>query len=90
MLKLGFIGLGSMGLKMAKNLLKAGFQVEGYNRTRSKEEPFVAAGGVSAESLASMGEHCDAVVLCLPDHHVVREMVLGEQGLLSGAQPRVR
>ena len=40
MLKVGFAGLGSMGLKMAKNLLKAGFDVTGYNRTREKEAPF--------------------------------------------------
>ena len=55
MLKVGFAGQGSMGLKMAKNLLRAGFDVTGYNRTREKEAPFVAAGGRSAESLAAMG-----------------------------------
>lgn len=90
MLKVGFAGLGSMGLKMAKNLLKAGFDVTGYNRTREKEAPFVAAGGRSAESLAAMGESCDAVVLCLPDDKVVRATVLGPEGLLSGENPRLR
>lgn len=90
MLKTGFIGLGSMGLKMAMNLRKAGFEVTGYNRTREKEAPLVAAGGHSAENLAAMGEHCDVVVLCLPDDKIVSEHILGENGLLCGPAPKVR
>ena len=90
MMKVGFIGLGSMGIKMAMNLLKAGFEVTGYNRSREKEAPLVEAGGISAESLAAMGEHCDAVVLCLPNDSIVRSMILGPDGLMSGANPKVR
>ena len=90
MMKVGYIGLGSMGIKMAMNLLKAGFEVTGYNRSREKEIPFVEAGGISAESLAAMGEHCDAVVLCLPNDSIVRSMVLGPDGLMSGTNPKVR
>lgn len=90
MLKIGFVGLGSMGLSMALCLRRAGFEVMGYNRTREKEAPLTAAGGVSAPSLAAMGEQCDAVVLCLPHDGVVREMLLGAGGVLSGGAVRVQ
>ena len=90
MLKLGFAGLGSMGLSMALCLRRAGFEVMGWNRTREKEAPLTAAGGVSAPSLAAMGEECDGVVLCLPHDGVVREVLLGPDGILSGKNRRVR
>ena len=90
MMKVGFVGLGSMGIKMAMNLIKAGFETMGYNRSREKEIPFVEAGGISAPSLAAMGEQCEAVVLCLPNDSIVRTMVLGSDGLLSGKEPKVR
>ena len=59
MLKLGFAGLGSMGLSMALCLRRAGFEMMGWNRTREKEALLTAAGGVSAPSLTAMGEECD-------------------------------
>lgn len=90
MLKLGFAGLGSMGLSMALCLRRAGFEVMGWNRTREKEAPLTAAGGTSAPSLAAMGADCDAVVLCLPHDGVVREVLLGPDGILSGKNRRAR
>ena len=89
-MKIGYIGLGSMGMKMAKNLLKAGFEVAGYNRTRNKEEELIACGGKRVNNLAEMGESCDAVVACLPTDTVVRETLFGKDGLLSGDTPRVQ
>ncbi len=90
MLSIGFAGLGSMGLSMALCLRKAGFEVMGWNRTRTKEAPLLAAGGTSAPSLSAMGQECDVVVLCLPHDGIVRETLLGEGGVLSGGPRRVR
>lgn len=78
MKRIGFIGLGSMGLSMALNLRKAGFEVMGFNRTREKEAPLLQAGGLPAKSLKAVGEQCEVLVLCLPTDGVVREMMLGE------------
>jgi 3-hydroxyisobutyrate dehydrogenase len=76
-MKLGFIGLGSMGMKMAKCLLRAGYDVVGYNRTKEKEEAFEKEGGKRVSSLAEMGQVCDTIVACLPSDSVVREMLAG-------------
>ena len=89
MKRIGFIGLGSMGLSMALNLRKAGFEVMGFNRTREKEAPLLQAGGLPAKSLKAVGEQCEVLVLCLPTDGVVREMMLGEGGALTG-NTRVR
>lgn len=88
-MNVGFIGLGNMGAKMAMNLLKNGFHVIGYNRTASKVEPLVAAGGERAESLADLGRRCEVVVLCLPNDEIVRNMLLGPDGVI-GAESQVR
>ena len=50
-LKLGWTGLGNMGNPMVMNLLKAGFEVSVFNRTKDKEAPLLAAGAKSASSL---------------------------------------
>lgn len=89
-MNVGFMGLGSMGMSMAKNLLKAGFEVTGYNRTRSKEEELAAAGGRRVKNLAELGETCDVIVTCLPTDAVVREALYGKEGLLSGAAPKFK
>lgn len=73
----GFVGLGIMGLPMAKNLLDAGFEVIGYNRSREPVESLVAAGGEEGDSPADVAERSDVVLLCLPDSPDVENVVLG-------------
>ena len=73
---IGFIGLGIMGMKMALNLQKNGFDVIGFNRTKSKEEEFVRLGGRRAASLAELGCMADAIIACLPNDVIVREMIV--------------
>ena len=51
--KIGFIGLGIMGAPMAANLVKAGFEVTGYNRSPARVEQLVAAGGQGAKDTAA-------------------------------------
>ncbi|HKS43972.1 MAG TPA: 2-hydroxy-3-oxopropionate reductase [Amycolatopsis sp.] len=86
MTKVGFVGLGIMGGPMAANLVKAGFDVTGYNRSRSKVDNLVAAGGRAADSVAEAVSDADVVVTMLPDSPDVRAVVLGEDGALANAR----
>ena len=83
-MKIGFIGLGTMGRPMALNLLRAGHAMRVYNRTPSKMEPLVAEGAAAAESCADAAQGSQVVITMLPDSPDVREAVLGESGALEG------
>jgi 2-hydroxy-3-oxopropionate reductase len=73
----GFIGLGIMGLPMAKNLLDAGYDVVGHNRSQEPVADLVDYGGSDGESPAGVAERADVVLTCLPDSPDVRSVVLG-------------
>ena len=75
---IGFIGLGIMGLPMAKNLVDAGYRVVGYNRSDEPTEELVEHGGEDGGSPAGVAEESDVVLLCLPDSPDVENVVLGE------------
>lgn len=81
-MKVGFIGLGNMGLPIARNLLKAGHELTVYNRTRSKAEALASAGAKLANSLA---EACAAevVMTMLADDPAVEQTTLGDGGILN-------
>lgn len=79
----GFIGLGIMGLPMALNLVKAGFTVTGYNRTRSKAEPLERAGGRIASSPADAARGADVIITIVSDTAAVEEVVAGTNGVLE-------
>jgi 2-hydroxy-3-oxopropionate reductase len=85
--KIGFIGLGVMGGPMAANLLKAGFDVTGYNRSKPAVDRFVATGGKAASSIAEATRGADVVITMLPDSPDVEQVVLGEGGILATAGP---
>jgi 2-hydroxy-3-oxopropionate reductase len=80
MTKIAFIGLGIMGGPMAANLVKAGFEVTGYNRSPAKAEPLVAAGGRAANSIADAVRDADVVATMVPDSPDVRAVLTGEDG----------
>ena len=82
------IGLGIMGSPMAVNLVKAGYDVVGYNRSKAKTEVLVAQGGRAAESVADAVSAADVVVTMLPDSPDVEAVVLGAEGLVAHARPR--
>ncbi len=86
-LRLGYIGLGLMGKPMARNLLKAGFPLVVHNRSRQKVEELVRQGACAAESPREVAERSDVVFTNLPDTPDVLKVVLGENGVLSGAHP---
>ncbi|GGL46708.1 tartronate semialdehyde reductase [Halocalculus aciditolerans] len=73
-----------MGLPMAKNLLDAGYDVVGHNRSPEPEEELEAAGGDTADTPAAVAEQTDIVVSCLPDTDAVERVVRGDDGLLDG------
>src|SRR5215469_10062678 len=85
MAQIGFIGLGNMGLPMAQNLIKAGHAVCGYDVSAAALDRFSAAGGIAVRSLdvASMG--VDMVITMLPAREQVREVYLGQGGVLASA-----
>ncbi|MBE3581224.1 MAG: 2-hydroxy-3-oxopropionate reductase [Thermoanaerobacteraceae bacterium] len=85
--KIGFIGLGIMGKPMSKNLLKAGYQLVVYNRSRAAVEELVAAGAEAAGSPREVAERCDKFITMLPNSPEVKEVALGPKGLIEGARP---
>jgi 3-hydroxyisobutyrate dehydrogenase len=85
--RVGFIGLGNMGMPMATSLVRAGFDVVGYDLRVSRLEDFVRENkGRVATSLAELGAQADAVITMLPDGKAVREAILAgaAQRLPSG------
>jgi 2-hydroxy-3-oxopropionate reductase len=82
----GFIGLGVMGGPMAANLVKAGFEVYGFNRSPGKVDRLVEAGGRRASSVADAVRGRDAVISVLPDSPDVEAVALGEDGVFTHAR----
>ncbi len=86
-MKLGFIGLGIMGKPMVKNLLKAGHEVIVYDVIQSNMDQAVAEGADPANSSKEVAEQCKLIITMLPNSPHVKSVVMGENGVLDGAQP---
>ena len=86
-MKIGFIGLGHMGSGMAANLLKAGFPLTVYNRTRSKAEPLAAQGATIAGTPEEAVKDADVVISILADDNASLAAWLGEDGALAAMSP---
>lgn len=80
------IGLGIMGLPMAKNLVAAGYDVVGFNRSQDKIDQLVEAGGKGASSVAESVKDADVVITMVPDSPDVEAVVTGEDGVFANAQ----
>ena len=87
MAKIGFIGLGNMGLPMAQNLLKAGHAVAGFDVKEDAMEKLAAAGGRAVRSLAETCTDAEIVITMLPAGEQVREVYLEGDGVLSAVAP---
>jgi 3-hydroxyisobutyrate dehydrogenase len=85
MARIGFIGLGNMGLPMAQNLLKAGHQVEGVDVNPASIEKLTAAGGASVETVKIAAARADVVITMLPSGKEVREVYLSGGGIIENA-----
>jgi 3-hydroxyisobutyrate dehydrogenase len=81
--KVGWIGMGRMGYPMAERLLKAGYDVSIWNRTRSKAEPLTKIGGKVVDKLSDLSG-MDVVFSIVAEGKDVEEVYLGKNGVLSG------
>src|SRR5437016_3932628 len=85
MAQIGFIGLGKMGLPMAQNLVKAGHAVSGFDAGAAALEAFAAGGGVVTTAIDVACFGADVVVSMLSSGTQVREVYLGQGGVLASA-----
>jgi 3-hydroxyisobutyrate dehydrogenase len=85
MARIGFIGLGNMGLPMAVNLIKAGHTVEGVDVNPATVDKLKAAGGVGVEFAKVAAARADVVITMLPAGKQVREVYLGAGGIIENA-----
>lgn len=85
--QIGWIGTGIMGASMCSHLLHKGFSVRVSNRTRSKAEALLQQGAQWVDSPRQLAAECDVVFAIVGMPPDVREVFLGEQGLLAGSQP---
>ena len=87
MTTVGFIGLGIMGGPMAANLVKAGFDVVGFNRHREPIDRLVSNGGRGADGIAQAVGEADVVITMLPDSPDVEEVMTGPDGVFESVRP---
>lgn len=84
-MKIGFIGLGKMGLPMAKNLCKAGYRVYVHSRNKDSQEEMLREGAFAINSYNEMAKLCDMVITIVPADKEIQELYLSEDGLIASA-----
>ncbi len=87
LLKVGFIGLGRMGLPMSYRLLQAGFALTVHNRSQTKVQEIAGAGAHAAASAGQITREADLILACLPDVATSELIFLGEDGVIANARP---
>ncbi|MEJ5376037.1 MAG: 2-hydroxy-3-oxopropionate reductase [bacterium] len=85
--KIGFVGLGIMGKPMARNLMKAGYELVVHNRSRASVDELAREGAIPANSSQEVAELSDVVITMLPDSPDVEQVVMGPKGILEGVRP---
>jgi len=85
-MKIGFIGLGIMGKPMSKNLLKAGYELVVMDRNQKAVDEVVAAGAKAVATPKDVAQQTDIIITMLPNSPHVKEVVLGENGVIEGAK----
>jgi 2-hydroxymethylglutarate dehydrogenase len=85
-MKVGFIGIGQMGVHMARNVMEAGFDLVVHDADKSAAHPLLERGAEWAETPAAVAGACRVVITCLPTPQIVEEVTLGPSGLASGWQ----
>jgi len=84
--KIGFIGIGIMGLPMAQNLIKADYPLIAYDLNKQALETLVAEGAQKGTSCAQVAAHCDIIITMLPNSPDVQKAVLDPQGIAEGVR----
>jgi 2-hydroxy-3-oxopropionate reductase len=85
-MKIGFIGLGIMGKPMSKNLIKAGYDLIVRDINQSVVDEVVAVGAKSVATAKAVAQEADIIITMLPNSPHVKEVVLGQDGILEGAR----
>jgi 3-hydroxyisobutyrate dehydrogenase-like beta-hydroxyacid dehydrogenase len=85
--KLGFIGLGNMGSRIARRLLANGYQVFVYDRNVAKADAIATRGGIVAKNILELARNADVILSCLTNDDVVESIFVGPEGILVGARP---
>ncbi|WP_428330034.1 NAD(P)-dependent oxidoreductase [Mucilaginibacter sp.] len=81
--KIGWIGLGNMGIPMSQQLIKAGYTLSVYNRNKEKEAPLISAGATTAASPAMLIQQVDIVIIMVSDDDAIDAVFNSNDGLLS-------
>lgn len=84
---IGWIGAGRMGVAMATLIMKAGFPLRVYSRSASSRQKLVTLGACDATSVVQCAREADLVFSCVTDDNALREVALGQQGVLANAKP---
>ena len=84
--RVGFVGLGQMGLGMATNMVKSGHDLTVLESGADKVRRLKGLGATSVGSVAEMAAVCDVLFLCLPDTEVVQQVIFGEGGVVEGGR----
>ena len=87
MRRVGLIGLGDMGMGMAKNLLKSGFELTGFDLRDTRLAELEQHGGAPAASCRAVGEKSDTVFVMVLNGNQVNEVIFGDDGLTAGLAP---
>ncbi len=82
--KIGFIGLGIMGLPMSRNLIKTGYTLNVFNRSKKSMGELVSLGANACSSPKEVASMSDIIITMLPDSPEVQEVVLGKDGVIEG------
>jgi 3-hydroxyisobutyrate dehydrogenase len=85
--KLGFIGLGNMGSRIAQRLLDHGYRLAAYDRDITQPEALAKRGGTIARSIHELASTVDVVLSCLTNDEAVRSVYSGAEGVFAGARP---
>ncbi len=83
MKKIGFIGLGNMGLPMSKNLVKSSYTVYGVDLNKEAEASFEKEGGIIGLSISKLAETCDVIFTSLPSPRAVEAVYFGKKDYLK-------
>jgi 3-hydroxyisobutyrate dehydrogenase-like beta-hydroxyacid dehydrogenase len=86
-IKLGFIGLGNMGSRVARRLLDHGYQLSAYDMDPAKAEAITTQGGVVAKNILELAGTADVLLSSLTNDEAVRSVYTGPEGVFAGARP---
>jgi 3-hydroxyisobutyrate dehydrogenase-like beta-hydroxyacid dehydrogenase len=85
--KLGFIGLGNMGSRIARRLLNNGYHLIAYDRDRAKADATASDGALAANSIAELSQTSDVILSCLTNDEAVQDVYYSDAGVLASARP---